>query len=188
LEQRLAAGCDVADVGCGGGRILVRLAQAFPNSRFTGIDITETAVELARQRAAAGGVADTVQFVVADGCEGLPGTYDVVAGFGILHHAASPVAFLRSMRGAQRDGGMCLLQEANVPETLAEMAGSRGTLAYMGSLQYCLPAGIAAGGPGLGLVVPETRLRELALEAGFDSLKKVASAPLWAFYSLGCAT
>jgi len=185
LEQRLAAGCDVADVGCGGGRVVIRLAQEFPNSRFTGIDISETAVELARERVSAAGVGHRVNFVLADGSDRLPGTYDVVVAFDVLHHAASPVAFLRSMRGARRDGGVCLLQEPNVPETLAELAGTRGTLVYGASLQYCLPAAIAAGGPGLGAVVPDTQIRKLALEAGFDSLEKVASAPLWAFYSLG---
>ncbi|MBX6343069.1 MAG: SAM-dependent methyltransferase, partial [Thermomicrobiaceae bacterium] len=38
LRERLEEGAEVADVGCGGGHVLIRLAQAFPRSRFTGFD------------------------------------------------------------------------------------------------------------------------------------------------------
>ena len=37
LGERLDAGIDVADVGCGRGRALVKMAKAFPRSRFVGL-------------------------------------------------------------------------------------------------------------------------------------------------------
>lgn len=33
LHERLSAGIDVLDVGCGRGRAMIALAQAYPNSR-----------------------------------------------------------------------------------------------------------------------------------------------------------
>ena len=39
LIQRLEAGIDVADVGCGAGVAILLMAQRFPRSRFTGLDM-----------------------------------------------------------------------------------------------------------------------------------------------------
>ena len=41
LPDRLRAGVDVADIGCGSGHAINVMAQAFPASRFTGIDFSE---------------------------------------------------------------------------------------------------------------------------------------------------
>ncbi|MQA97756.1 MAG: methyltransferase domain-containing protein [Streptosporangiales bacterium] len=45
----------MADVGCGGGRALLRCAEAYPASEFVGFDAHGRNVERAR-RAAAGGI------------------------------------------------------------------------------------------------------------------------------------
>jgi hypothetical protein len=41
LPDRLRAGAEVADIGCGSGHAINLMAQAFPASRFTGIDFSE---------------------------------------------------------------------------------------------------------------------------------------------------
>jgi hypothetical protein len=41
LPERLRTGMDVADIGCGSGHAINVMAQAFPASRFTGIDFSE---------------------------------------------------------------------------------------------------------------------------------------------------
>src|SRR4029079_10702258 len=51
LVARLEAGIDVADIGCGQGRAINLMAQAFPNSRFVGYDFSEQAVAVARAEA-----------------------------------------------------------------------------------------------------------------------------------------
>lgn len=58
LTERLTAGIDVADVGCGGGRALCLLAARFPASRFTGYDVDDAALALARARALDGGLSN----------------------------------------------------------------------------------------------------------------------------------
>jgi hypothetical protein len=44
LADKLAAGIQILDVGCGRGRIVSRLAELFPKSRFTGMDLSSEAV------------------------------------------------------------------------------------------------------------------------------------------------
>ena len=66
VEARLHSGASVADVGCGRGTALIVMAQAYPKSRFVGFDVDEASVGAARDAACAAGVADRVQFEVAE--------------------------------------------------------------------------------------------------------------------------
>ena len=56
LAGRLAAGIDVADVGCGSGHAINLMARAFPTSRFVGYDFSEEAFGAGRREAAALGL------------------------------------------------------------------------------------------------------------------------------------
>ncbi|MGH9580826.1 MAG: methyltransferase domain-containing protein, partial [Terriglobales bacterium] len=47
LTARLARGIRVLDVGCGRGRIMIRLAAQYPRSKFVGMDLSSEAVGLA---------------------------------------------------------------------------------------------------------------------------------------------
>src|SRR5262249_33945261 len=40
LADRLTKGIRVLDVGCGSGRVMIRLAELYPNSRFVGMDLS----------------------------------------------------------------------------------------------------------------------------------------------------
>jgi hypothetical protein len=42
LVDRLERGIDVADVGCGSGHAINLMAEAFPRSRFSGFDLSDT--------------------------------------------------------------------------------------------------------------------------------------------------
>ena len=44
LVERLQAGIDVADIGCGSEHAINLLAESFPNSRFTGYDFSEEGI------------------------------------------------------------------------------------------------------------------------------------------------
>src|SRR6201985_267568 len=52
VVDKLTAGAQVADVGCGHGASTILMAQAFPASTFVGSDYHEGSVEVARARAA----------------------------------------------------------------------------------------------------------------------------------------
>src|SRR5437870_722387 len=60
IEQKLREGARVADVGCGRGRALIKLAQAFPESRFTGYEVYEPNVEAATANVRAAGLQDRI--------------------------------------------------------------------------------------------------------------------------------
>ena len=66
LDERLTAGIDVADVGCGRGRALVKMAKAFPRSRFVGYDVYSPNIAKAKKVAEEARVADRVSFVELD--------------------------------------------------------------------------------------------------------------------------
>lgn len=185
LEALLTGGAEIADVGCGAGRALVRLAEAFPRSRFTGFDLFPAALTLARAKAEAAGVADRVTFRQVDAAQGLPGSFDLITAFDVVHDAADPEALLKSIRAALRPGGSALVVETNCGETPADNAGPMGAMLYAISIIYCMPTSLAAGGAALGMVgLPESRLRALAEKAGFGSLRRVAEDPFNAVYEL----
>ena len=48
LTDQLKAGIRMLDVGCGLGLIIIRLAELFPNSTFSGFDLSQEAVQYAQ--------------------------------------------------------------------------------------------------------------------------------------------
>src|SRR6476660_2250495 len=78
VKGKLEEGARVADVGCGKGASTILMAQAFPNSQFTGFDYHDKSIEEARESAKRSGVADRVIFEVAS-AKNYPGKdYDLV--------------------------------------------------------------------------------------------------------------
>jgi cyclopropane fatty-acyl-phospholipid synthase-like methyltransferase len=78
VEARLRMGARVADLRCGNGRILIRLATAFPRSTFHGFDDRRELIEAARSAAATAGVSDRLTFEVMAATE-VPGSdYDLM--------------------------------------------------------------------------------------------------------------
>ncbi|MEW6473225.1 MAG: class I SAM-dependent methyltransferase [Actinomycetota bacterium] len=174
VERRLERGATLADVGCGRGRALVRLATAFPNSSFVGYDVFEPSVARARILAESAGVADRVRFEVADGAGGLPEQYDIITTFDVVHDAVDPRGLLRSIRRALRPGGIYVCLDIHCSERLEENLGPLGALFLGFSVMYCMTTSLAGGGEGLGTVgFHEPKVRELCGEAGFSAVRAV---------------
>ena len=85
------------DVGCGLGVLTVLLAEAFPNSTFVGVDYHEESIHQATSAAEEAGVADRVQFHVADATS-YNGSYDLALFFDAVHDFGDPVAALGHAR------------------------------------------------------------------------------------------
>jgi SAM-dependent methyltransferase len=174
VEARLAEGARVADVGCGRGRAIIRLARAFPSSTYVGYDVFGPSVDAARGNAEAAGVGDRVSFEQRDVAQGLPEPYDVITTFDVLHDAVDPRGLLHTIRAALRADGIYVCLDMNCSDRLEENLGPLGTLFHGFSVLYCLTTSLAHGGEGLGTVgLPESKLRELSLEAGFSSVRRV---------------
>lgn len=180
VHAKLAQGADVADIGCGRGRAVMTLVHAFPRSRFVGIDVFAPAVAAASQLAMAAGVADRVRFVTQDAAAGLPGQFDVITTFDVVHDAPEPLRLLTAIRQALRPGGLYVCLDVNSGETLEENAGPVGTWLYGASLLYCMTTALAAGGEGLGtLGLTESRFRRLCQAAGFSEVGVVPTDNLF---------
>ncbi|MDQ6834408.1 MAG: methyltransferase domain-containing protein [Chloroflexota bacterium] len=174
VQQLLEQGASVADIGCGHGRATIVLAKAFPNSRFVGFDAFPPAVARATRKAEEAGVADRVRFEVREVAEGLPGHYDVITTFDVIHDAAHPLALLRTIRQALRSGGRYICMEANCSHNLEENLTPLGTALHAFSITYCMTTSLGIGGEGLGtLGMPPKKLEELCHAAGFSSVRIV---------------
>jgi 2-polyprenyl-3-methyl-5-hydroxy-6-metoxy-1,4-benzoquinol methylase len=174
VREALERGASVADVGCNRGRALLKLAQAFPRSRFVGYDVFEPAVRLAGERAAAAGVAERVRFERCDVSQGLPEQFDVITTFDVIHDAVDPLGLLRAIRQALRPDGTYVCLDINCSDKLEENAGALGALFHGFSVLYCMTTSLSRGGAGLGTVgLPESKLRALATEAKFGGVRRV---------------
>jgi SAM-dependent methyltransferase len=169
----LEAGAEVADVGCGAGRALIRLAETYPKSTFVGFDAFEGQLERARANAAAADLEDRVSFELFDAAKGLPARYDVITTFDVVHDAVDPLGLMRSIRDALTERGVYVMLEINSADDPADNLGPLAALFYGFSLFYCMTSSLAHGGAGLGTCgMPEARVRQLASEAGFSHVTR----------------
>ena len=174
VQAKLERGAAVADVGCGRGRALIKLAHAYPNAYYVGYDAFEPAIAHASENARAAGVADRVRFQQLDATYGLPAQYDVITTFDVVHDAADPRGLLRAIRQALKPDGIYVCVEMNCSDKLEENIGPIGALFHGISILYCMTTSLAQGGAGLGtLGLPESRLRELCGEVGFRSVGRM---------------
>jgi len=173
VQERLTRGVSVADIGCGRGRGIIKLAQSFPCSRYVGYDVFQPTIDRANANAQAAGVADRVRFQHLDASHDLPEQYDVITTFDVVHDAADPRGMLQSIRKALRPDGRYLCLEINAAETVEGNAGPLGTLFYGFSILYCMTTSLHNHGEGLGTVgLPESKVRELCIEVGFSSVQR----------------
>jgi SAM-dependent methyltransferase len=175
VRAKLEHGALVADVGCGRGKALIKMAQAFPNSRYVGFDSFGPTIAKATANAEAAGVAERVSFRQQDVSLGLEGQYDIVCTFDVVHDAVDPRALLRGIRRSLKDDGSYILMDINCSDKLEENAGPISTMFFGASIMYCMTTSLANGGEGLGAMgLPESKVRELCAEAGFRSVDKLA--------------
>ena len=185
LEERLRTGASIADIGTGTGIAPIRIAQAFPAVRVTGFDVHGPNIERAAATAQGEGVSDRVRFEQADGVKQIPGRYDVITMFAVVHDTSDPLALLRNARDALEDDGLVLIDELNSYETPEAHPQPMGSIIYGLSLLHCTPQALAQGDVALGAAgLPEPRLRELCAAAGFSGIERVWEGPLDAVYAV----
>lgn len=175
VKAKLETGARVADIGCGRGRALIKMAQAFPASRYAGYDVFQPSIDRATANAKAAGVAERVSFRQLDASTGLPERYDVITTFDVVHDAVDPRGLLRSIRDALNPDGIYVCLDINCSEDLEKNAGPLGAMFHGFSVLYCMTTSLANGGAGLGTVgLHEPKLKELCSEVGFSTVRRVA--------------
>ncbi|GIH91705.1 class I SAM-dependent methyltransferase [Planobispora siamensis] len=180
VADRLRAGARVLDVGCGHGTSTVLMAQAFPASRFEGIDSHEASVEAACQAAVKAGVDDRVHFHVGEATEDPAGPWDLICFFDALHDMGDPVAAARAARRGLAADGTLLLVEPAAADRLEDRIGNPISMSYYAASTFLcvpnalsqVPSGEPAGpGVGLGAQAGAGRLTEVLREAGFGTVR-----------------
>jgi SAM-dependent methyltransferase len=179
----------VVDVACGAGIFCLELARRYPGADIEGIDLDEASIDMARANARDAGLEDRVRFHVRDAADPrLDGRYDLIAIHDSLHHMAQPVAALRALRSLMAPDGRLLVVEnrtaAHFHAPLPE--GDFERFSYLVSVLHCLPTALAQQpSAGLGAIVREDTMQELAAEAGFASFAVApVDHPMVRFYEL----
>jgi 2-polyprenyl-3-methyl-5-hydroxy-6-metoxy-1,4-benzoquinol methylase len=172
LTERLEAGIDVLDVGCGSGRALNLMARMFPKSRFVGHDFSEEAIARARAEAEEHG-ATNVRFEIKDAAKlDEKNRYDLITTFDAVHDQANPAAVLKGIADALKDDGVYLMQDiAGSSHLHNNMDHPIGPFLYTVSTMHCMTVSLAQGGQGLGTMWGEEKAKEMLEEAGFTKVE-----------------
>jgi 2-polyprenyl-3-methyl-5-hydroxy-6-metoxy-1,4-benzoquinol methylase len=172
LVADLERGIDVLDIGCGSGRAVNIMAQAFPRSRFTGYDLSEEALARARADAERSGVTNAC-FEARDVTRlGETARYNLITAFDAIHDQAHPAAVLAGIQRALKPEGAFLMQDIAASSRLENNVGHpMGPFLYTISCMHCMTVSLAQGGAGLGAMWGEETARAMLAEAGFASVE-----------------
>ena len=178
VEEKLKAGAKVADIGCGLGASTVLMAQAYPNSTFVGFDYHDKSIEMARQRAAEGGVGERVSFEVAK-AKDFPGNdYDFVTYFDCLHDMGDPVGAAAHVRESLASDGTWMIVEPFAHDDVKDNLNPIGRAFYSASTLICTPASLSQEtGLALGAQAGEGRMREVVTKGGFSHFHRATETP-----------
>ena len=170
LVDRLAAGIDVADVGCGAGHAINVMAAAFPRSHFVGLDLSETAIEMARAEAAEMGLRNA-RFEVTDAADLDLGPFDFITTFDAVHDQAKPLEMVAGVaRALKADGVWLCVDIAGTSHLAGDLDLPMAPFFYTTSTLHCMTVSLAYDGEGLGAMWGEERARDIFTAAGFNSI------------------
>ncbi|UCD50801.1 MAG: methyltransferase domain-containing protein [Phycisphaerales bacterium] len=171
LIESLQSGIDVLDVGCGSGRALNLMATTFPNSRFTGYDLSEEAIGIATREACKRCLTN-VRFEQEDLTTfEIPAQYDLITAFDAIHDQARPERVLGAVSEALKPDGIFLMQDISASSHMHENRDHpAGPLLYTISCMHCMSVSLAQNGAGLGAMWGREKALELLEAAGFTSV------------------
>ncbi len=185
LPERLRAGADVADFGCGSGHAINVMARAFPASRFTGVDFSEEAIAVGIAEAARLGLTNATfeshNLAELDKSE----AYDVITVFDAIHDQAQPARVLENIYRALRPGGVYLMADIRASSRLEENVGiPMSTYLYTVSLMHCMTVSLALDGAGLGAAWGTQLATSMLRDAGFGDVgvAEIESDPINNYY------
>jgi ubiquinone/menaquinone biosynthesis C-methylase UbiE len=109
------------DLGCGSGRITLKIAARCPGLQVVGVDASRAMLRFACRAAEEQKLAGRVFFLRGDaGCLAfLSRKFDFVLCNSVLHHLASPESVLEEMARVAKPGATVLLRDLRRPSRLA---------------------------------------------------------------------
>jgi SAM-dependent methyltransferase len=175
LTGRLEKGIRVLDVGCGRGKAVNLLAEAFPKSSFFGYDLSEQAIQFARTEARQRGN-ENVEFAARNLSDfdetAEPGAFDVITSFDAIHDQTNPMAVLRGIHRSLAEGGVYLAQDIKgSSDHRGNLDHPMGPFLYTISCMHCMTVSLAQGGEGLGAMWGREKALEYFKAAGFSDVQ-----------------
>jgi len=176
LVERLRNGIRVCDLGCGQGVALNLMAEAYPQSRFVGIDNHEQAVRAAENEARAMGLSNVV-YKVQDaaairGDEEFCEKFDYVCAFDAIHDQSHPLEVLKGIRYMLAPGGLFSMIDIKAHSSQKDNRDHpMGAFLYTVSLMHCMPIGLNDNGTGLGMMWGREKAEEMLFQAGFETVE-----------------
>jgi ubiquinone/menaquinone biosynthesis C-methylase UbiE len=180
VQEKLANGGRVADLGCGHGASVILMAQAFPKSEFVGIDYHESSIAVARERAKQAGVADQIRFEVATPrvLAKTDEKFDLVCFMDSLHDMGDPLEAVWASRQAMAPDGALMLVEPFAKNRPEENVGPVARMYYSASTGFCIQNALSQEGRySLGAQAGATQLLAILKDAGFRSAKVAMETP-----------
>jgi SAM-dependent methyltransferase len=102
-----AQGLKVLEIGCGLGTDGAQFAKA--GAEYTGVDLTDAAIELARKRFELFGLEGKFQVADAENLDFPDESFDVVYSHGVLHHTPDINAAVREIHRVLKPGGRAIV-------------------------------------------------------------------------------
>jgi ubiquinone/menaquinone biosynthesis C-methylase UbiE len=171
IKEKLEAGIDVLDIGCGSGKALILMAVNYPKSRFTGYDFSDEGIARARAEAERLNLKN-VRFEVRDvALINEIACYDLITAFDAIHDQARPAVVLNEIFHALKANGAFLMQDiAGSSHLHKNMEHPLAPFGYTVSYMHCMTVSLALGGEGLGTMWGEEKACEMLKEAGFKGV------------------
>jgi hypothetical protein len=150
------------------------MAEAFPRSRFTGVDLSNAAIGAGRQEAERNGLGNA-------STSAMPLTSARTAGsnitiFDAAHDQARPDLLLAGIAKALRPGRVYpCVENAASSELAGNLEHPRGPFLYTISCMHGMTVSLADGGMGLGAMRGKQAARTMLGEAGFTRSKPCTS-------------
>ena len=152
------SGRRVLDVGCGNGYVLSRYARA--GAIVSGVDLTDTAVELCRKRFAYMGLAGEFWRGNAERLPFGDAEFDCVCSMGVLHHTPDTAAAVDEIFRVLKPGGRLIVMFYHRNSALYRVGFPLRRLLHRKSMQQLVNEVDGVGNP-LGDVYSAAELRGL---------------------------
>ena len=178
VPDKLTAGAQVVDVGCGYGASTILMAAAFPASRFQGTDAHAGSITTAHERAEQAGVIGRISFEASPADAFTGGPYDLVTMFDCLHDMGDPIGAARHIRDVIAEDGTWMIVEPAAGDRVEDNFNPIGRTYYGFSTLLCTPSSLAQPvGLALGTQAGPARIRDVVTAAGFTRFRVAAQTP-----------
>lgn len=163
----------IADIGCGRGRAVMAVGEAFPQAQVYGFDLHQPSIDHAREAAAAAGL-DNVHFIAGPAETATESGFDLAMIVDALHDMGDPVGVAANVRRILKPGGRFLVIEPFAADRLEDNITPYGRFAYAVSTCVCTPAALSQPGRNaLGAQAGYARLEQVLIEAGYNQITAI---------------